>query len=142
MAGFRVLVQRYKTIFVIFLNTKKESLKANDGESLTEGCLKRTCKNGVWRTSLSQDSCCFNGKVFSPGSTITTTTFSVVRCVVKDGMVKTVVEDKPSCNKYATAEQVLQMLENYFVGKSEISTPYISFVFRSPIMCGPQEHCS
>ena len=57
-------------------------------------------------------------------------------------MVKTVVEDKPNCNKYATAEQVMQMLEDYFAGKSEIGSHGMSFMFRSPIMCGPQGHCS
>ena len=63
----------------------------------------------------------------------------MVKCVVTDGMVKTVLEDKPSCSKYATAEQVLEMLENYFAGKIEISSPYMSFMFRSPILCGHQE---
>jgi len=43
-----------------------------DGDSYTEGCLKHTCKSGVWRTSLDQNLCCYQREAFKPGSTITT----------------------------------------------------------------------
>ena len=43
-----------------------------NGDSYIEGCVKHTCKTGVWRPSIDKSTCCFNGEAFEFGSTITT----------------------------------------------------------------------
>ena len=62
-------------------------LQGNDGESQTDGCLKLTCKNGVWRPSIDQTVCCYDGEAFTPGGIIIEKTgqdgctISSIRCV-------------------------------------------------------------
>merc|ERR1719427_2238603 len=48
--------------------------KGNVGDAHTEGCLKQTCKNGVWRPSLEETVCCYEREAFTPNTTITATT--------------------------------------------------------------------
>ena len=96
---------------------------------MTEGCLKKTCKGGVWRSSIAREICCFNGKAFNPGSTISTATgpgcaSAVLRCELEDGLAKTMLQDQSTCGGYATVEQVQEikeMLEDYFAGKIYVS---------------------
>merc|ERR1712168_157054 len=96
--------------------------RANDGESINEECLRKTCKRGVWRVSISQDVCCFNGKAFFPGTTISTAQHdgcspAQLKCVLNDvGEAKTILDDKITCGKIATKEQlqeVTEMLDDY-----------------------------
>merc|ERR1719233_843032 len=42
-----------------------------NGEAYIEGCVKHTCKKGVWRPSIDRSTCCFNGEAFEFGNTIT-----------------------------------------------------------------------
>jgi len=46
--------------------------KGGEAETYKEGCLKHTCKKGVWRVSLDHSECCYEGASYPPGTTITT----------------------------------------------------------------------
>merc|ERR1712106_596129 len=87
--------------------------KGDDGDFFTEGCLKKSCKSGVWRASLSHDTCCYNGEAFQPETTITTLTdgcvAAVLNCVREDDVAKTVFKINSTCGKYSTYGQVKEI---------------------------------
>ena len=117
--------------------------QGKEGESQTEGCLKRTCKGGVWRTALDTALCCYEGKAF-PVGTIASTTWSEdhcvearVECKEEDGEARMVLGMENFCAEYATQEQVEEikdLLVNTFedvcgtadsVTESEIEEPLL-----------------
>jgi len=86
--------------------------QGKEGDSLTEGCLKRTCKGGVWRTSLESSVCCYEGKAY-PTDTILSTTMSEDHCVKASieckedgGKARMTLGMENFCADYATQEQV------------------------------------
>ena len=89
------------------------NIKGDDGDFFTEGCLKKSCKSGVWRASLSHDTCCYNGEAFQPETTITTLTdgcvAAVLNCVREDDVAKTVFKINSTCGKYSTYGQVKEI---------------------------------
>lgn len=87
-----------------------------DGSSHTEGCIRLTCKKGVWRTSLDSSVCCYDGAPYTPGDTVITTVqgCSQATLVCQDHphnrpTLALQVENK--CGKYATKEHVKQLKE-------------------------------
>jgi len=74
----------------------------NDRESYTEGCIKQTCKNGIWRPSLEETGCCYEGEAFPPNSIITAV-------IAEDGCTRTTIECRPDGNK---AKMVLNVENN------------------------------
>merc|ERR1712179_390120 len=59
--------------------------KGDDSEQITEGCLQRTCKEGVWRTSLAESLCCYERRLY----TINTTISSIMS---RDGCVRAAID--------------------------------------------------
>merc|ERR1712179_284793 len=90
-----------------------------NGESYTEGCVKHTCKKGVWRPSIDESTCCFNGETFNFGSTITTVddddrcTRTHLECT-PDG-IETVITRASRCSpaKKIQVNQIKDMLQQY-----------------------------
>ena len=80
---------------------------------MTEGCLQRICKAGVWRTSLANNICCYEGIAYNVNTTISSS-MSEDRCVRADidcveetpGIAKTILSMENFCKEYATQEQV------------------------------------
>jgi len=44
--------------------------QAEEGHKVTEGCLQSICKSGVWRSSLVNNMCCYDGQVYAINTTI------------------------------------------------------------------------
>eukprot|EP00091_Calanus_sinicus_P016788 TRINITY_DN36359_c0_g1_i1.p1 TRINITY_DN36359_c0_g1~~TRINITY_DN36359_c0_g1_i1.p1 ORF type:complete len:130 (-),score=28.24 TRINITY_DN36359_c0_g1_i1:52-441(-) len=89
--------------------------EGNDGESFTEGCLKRTCKAEVWRTSLDAALCCYKGQPYRPNTTITTITTdkgcakAVLSCKLEDDVATVVLQAEKKCGDYSTVEHVEEL---------------------------------
>ena len=92
-----------ETSYTLYICTIK--LQGNYEESYTEGCLKQTCKNGVWRPSLEMTVCCFEREAFPPNTTITAITTkdgctkSSMECIPDGDKAKMVLKLENSCNK-------------------------------------------
>jgi len=95
--------------------------KGLNGESYTEGCVRHTCKKGVWRVSLDLLQCCYHGESFSPNSMIFSTTTSdgsskaTINCLLKGDtaeMVLTVENLNKPASKH-DVEEFKRMLESY-----------------------------
>jgi len=92
--------------------------QAEDGHQISEGCLLRTCKAGVWRTSLVGNLCCYERKAFTINTTISST-MSRDGCVKADidcveeilGQAKMILSIKNYCEEYATEEQMEEIKE-------------------------------
>ena len=60
-------------------------LQGEEGELVTVGCLQRTCKDNLWRTTLAENLCCYERR----GYTINTTISSIMS---KDGCVMAAID--------------------------------------------------
>merc|ERR1712212_279308 len=71
-----------------------------NGEAYIEGCVKHTCKKGVWRPSIDKSTCCFNGEAFEFGSRISTVdddcTAAYLECT--DNGIETVISISSHCS--------------------------------------------
>ena len=85
---------------------------------MTEGCLQRICKAGVWRTSLANNLCCYERTAYTINTTISSS-MSKDGCVKVDidcveeipGQAKMILSMKNYCEEYATQEQVEEIKE-------------------------------
>jgi len=92
--------------------------QAEDGDQISEGCLLRTCKAGVWRTSLAGNLCCYERTAYTINTTISSS-MSKDGCVKADidcveeipGQAKTILSMKNYCEEYATQEQIEEIKE-------------------------------
>eukprot|EP00092_Neocalanus_flemingeri_P017335 GFUD01018750.1.p1 GENE.GFUD01018750.1~~GFUD01018750.1.p1 ORF type:complete len:194 (-),score=32.26 GFUD01018750.1:135-716(-) len=85
------------------LEKKCTEPKASDGDFYMEGCLRITCKNGVWRPSLEETVCCYQRQAYTPHTIITATTAqdgcttSSIECRLDSGNAKMIVQVENSC---------------------------------------------
>jgi len=92
--------------------------QAEDGHQISEGCLLRTCKAGVWRTSLADNLCCYGRTAFTINTTISSS-MSKDGCVKVDidcveeipGQAKMILSKKNCCEEFATQEQIEEIKE-------------------------------
>ena len=80
---------------------------------MTEGCLQRICKAGVWRTSLANNICCYEKTAYTINTTISSSMSedgcarAAIDCVEETpGIAKTMLSLENFCKKYATKDQV------------------------------------
>jgi len=86
--------------------------QSDDGGQVREGCLLRTCKDKVWRSSLASNICCYDGKPYTINTTISYTMSedgcakAAIDCVEETpGNTKMVLSVKNNCEDYATKDQ-------------------------------------
>jgi len=92
--------------------------QAEDGHQISEGCLLRTCKAGVWRTSLAGNLCCYEGTAYTINTTISSS-MSKDECVKVDidcveeipGQAKMILSMRNSCEEFVTQEQLEEIKE-------------------------------
>jgi len=92
--------------------------QAEDGHQISEGCLLRTCKAGVWRTSLAGNLCCYERTAYTINTTISSS-MSKDGCVKVDidcveeipGQAKMILSMKNYCEEFATQEQIEEIKE-------------------------------
>merc|ERR1712055_337674 len=92
--------------------------QAEDGHQISEGCLLRTCKAGVWRTSLAGNLCCYERTAYTINTTISSS-MSKDGCVKADidcveeipGQAKMILSMKNYCDGFATQEQMEEIKE-------------------------------
>merc|ERR1719250_166646 len=87
--------------------------KAEAGYQVTEGCLQRICKAGVWRTSLASNLCCYDNTAYTINTTISSSMSedmcvrTTIDCVEEtQDQAKMILTMKNYCEKYATQEQM------------------------------------
>ena len=88
-----------------------------NGEAYIEGCVKHTCKKGVWRPSIDKSTCCFNGEAFEIGSRISTVdddcTTVYLECT--NNGIETVISISPHCSpaKKIQVDQIKDLLKQH-----------------------------
>merc|ERR1712168_886609 len=98
-----------------------------NGEAYIEGCVKHTCKKGVWRPSIDKSTCCFNGEAFEFGSRISTVdddcTTVYLECTTNG--IETVINISPHCSsaKKIQVDQIKDLLKQHITvaGDSDCS---------------------
>jgi len=98
-----------------------------NGEAYIEGCVKHTCKKGVWRPSIDKSTCCFNGEAFEFGSRISTVdddcTTVYLECT--NNGIETVISISPHCSpaKKIQVDQIKDLLKQHTIvaGDSDCS---------------------
>ena len=97
-------------------------MEAGNGGVISEGCIRKTCKNGVWRSSLDSMICCYEGKPYSPGSSVATVLSedgcgaAHHHCQLQDGQAVLLLTVDNRCSEYATQEQaseIRSLIEKY-----------------------------
>merc|ERR1711892_1003825 len=92
--------------------SQEKCAKGNAGDVHTEGCLKQTCKNGVWRPSLEETVCCYEREAFTLHTTITATTTqdgcttSSIECRLDGNKAKMVFQVENNCPKHLMENQM------------------------------------
>jgi len=90
-----------------------------NGEAYIEGCVKHTCKKGVWRPSIDKSTCCFNGEAFEFGSRISTVdddcTTVYLECT--NNGIETVISNFPHCSpaKKIQVDQIKDLLKQHII---------------------------
>jgi len=85
-----------------------------DGSTHTEGCIRHTCKKGVWRSSLATGLCCYEGFPYQPGDTVVTTQegCSQASIICQDqGNTPTLTIQVENMCEYASRGQVDQLID-------------------------------
>jgi len=92
--------------------------QADDGDQVMEGCLLRTCKDMVWRSSLLSTICCYDRMSYTINTTISSTMSedgcakAVIDCVEETpGNAKIALSVKNYCEDYATKDQLEEIKE-------------------------------
>jgi len=90
---------------------------------VTEGCLQRICKAGVWRTSLANNICCYERTAYTINTTISSSMSedgcvrAAIDCVEETpGIAKTILRMENFCKNYATKDQV-EEIKNLLVNQ-------------------------
>merc|ERR1711970_1063265 len=84
----------------------------------SEACLLRTCKTGVWRTTLAGNLCCYERTAYNINTTISSS-MSKDGCVKVDidcveeipGQAKMILRLRNYCEEFATEEQMEEIKE-------------------------------
>jgi len=99
--------------------------QGENGDKVTEGCLQRICKEGVWRTSLANNICCYERTAYTINTTISSSISedgcvrAAIDCVEETpGIAKTMLSMENFCKNYATKEQV-EEIKNLLVDQIE-----------------------
>jgi len=85
---------------------------ADEGDTIVEDCVRKTCKSGEWRPSMEKMVCCHNNEAFQPQSVISTTSSpdgcftTSITCVLQGDSAKTIIKTKQTCGKSSTKEEV------------------------------------
>jgi len=102
--------------------------QSDDGGQVREGCLLRTCKDKVWRSSLASNICCYDGKPYTINTTISYTMSedgcakAAIDCVEETpDNAKMVLSVKNYCEDYATKDQMEEIKEMMLDKKKEES---------------------
>ena len=90
---------------------------------MSEGCIKKTCKKGICRTTLDSMVCCDEGESYSIGSSLPTVlsgdgcgVADHQQCVLDDGQAVLKLQVENKCSGYASQEQAMELktlLEEY-----------------------------
>jgi len=94
-----------------------------NGEAYIEGCVKHTCKKGVWRPSIDKSTCCFNGEAFEFGSRISTVdddcTTVYLECT--NNGIETVISISPHCSpaKKIQVDQIKDLLKQHVIAAGD-----------------------
>merc|ERR1719153_491283 len=89
--------------------------KGWEGESVSEGCIKQTCKKGIWRTALDSTVCCYEGESYAIGSSLPTVLSDDGcgavdhQCVLDDGQAVLQLHVENRCSGYATQDQAREL---------------------------------
>jgi len=87
--------------------------KGIDGTSRTEGCIRYTCKKGVWRTSLDTGLCCYEGVPYQPGERVVTTkegcSQATITCLDQGNTPTLALQVENMCGEVATRDQMDQL---------------------------------
>ena len=87
---------------------------------MTEGCYRHTCHNSIWRHTLEQTICCYQGQAFSPNSVMFTETSedgcitTEIQCKEEEKQAKPVlqVENRCSMLPVPTQKDVIEEMAN------------------------------
>jgi len=108
---------KYFLLLVLVVNSMQRCShpQADDGDQVMEGCLLRTCKDKVWRSSLLSTICCYDGKPYTINTTISSTMSedgcakAAIDCVEETpGNAKMVLSVKNNCEDTMKAESACQ----------------------------------
>jgi len=111
---------RYLILLVLVVDSMQRCShpQADDGDQVMEGCLLRTCKDKVWRSSLAPNICCSERKPYTINTTISSTMSedgcakAAIDCVEETpGNAKMVLSVKNYCEDYATKDQLEEIKE-------------------------------
>merc|ERR1712106_480222 len=86
-----------------------------DVESYTEGCLKNTCKAGIWRTSMDGALCCYDRAPYQKNTTITSTVTedgcvrATIKCGEDEDKAMVILHTETYCEDHSTVEQVAEI---------------------------------
>jgi len=89
--------------------------KGREGESVSEGCIKQTCKKGIWRSALDSTVCCYDGESYAIGSSLPTVLSDDGcgavdhQCVLDDGQAVLQLHVENRCSGYATQDQAREL---------------------------------
>jgi len=104
------------TFLLVDTNQQCSNPQAEDGYQMTEGCLQKTCKTGVWRTSLATNMCCHDRKAYNINTTISSSMSedgcarANLDCVEETSdTAKIILTIKNYCSEYATQDQVQEI---------------------------------
>jgi len=103
-----------------------------NGEAYIEGCVKHTCKKGVWRPSIDKSTCCFNGEAFEFGSRISTVdddcTTVYLECT--NNGIETVISISPHCSpaKKIQVNQIKDLLKQHIKEAGDSACPNSSSI--------------
>jgi len=94
-----------------------------NGDTYIEGCVKHTCKKGVWRPSIDKSTCCFNGEAFEFGSRISTVddecTTAYLECT--NNGIETVISISPHCSpaKKIQVNEIKDLLKQHILAADD-----------------------
>ena len=101
-------------------------IQGNDGDFHTDGCLKQTCKNSVWRPSFDETVCCYEGEAFTPNTTITATTtgciMTSIQCREDGNNAKMVLQVENTCQRLLEGKQMNELEDKLDTIEDELDT--------------------
>jgi len=121
----RSIILSLVSLVVVDSSQRCTNPQGENGDKVTEGCLQRICKAGVWRTSLANNICCYERTAYTINTTISSSMSedgcvrAAIDCVEETpGIAKTILSMENFCKNYATKEQV-EEIKNIIVNQIE-----------------------
>jgi len=100
-------------MFVVASMQRCSHPQGEDGDQVTEGCLRRTCKSNTWEASIVSDMCCYEKEAYPVNTTISSSMSedgcakAVIDCVEeKPGNAKMVLTAENYCKDNGTKDQL------------------------------------